>query len=46
MKKFVREVGIGFLWFAGFTVATNLVVRPMLKKVATATNQPLIGNVL
>lgn len=46
MKAFARKAGIGLVWFVGFTVATNLLVRPLVRKAAAKIGQPQLGQLV
>ena len=38
----LKQVAVSFAWFIGFTIATNLVLRPMIRQF----NVPLLKDVL
>lgn len=42
MKEIAKKVAIGGLWFLGFTVATNLVVRPAWRALTAKVNAPAL----
>jgi hypothetical protein len=46
MKKVLISAGVGFGWYLAYTALTNLVVRPLVQKVANTANLPKIGQVL
>jgi len=46
MKAFAKTAAVGLLWYLGFTVATNLVVRPVVRNVSAKMNVPQLGNLV
>lgn len=46
MKAFLVKAGVGLVWFAGFSIVTNLAVRPLVRAIAAKAGVPQLGNIL
>lgn len=46
MKAFASKAAVGLLWFVGFTIATNVIVRPAVRKLTASAGVPQLGEML